>query len=214
VTKGDIVICGCCAAPFVQPRNRPSLFCSRGCGAKHAMQVRYSGPRMFEHFWDFVDKSGDCWLWTAACNPHGYAQVMIDGSPKRVHRLAWESVNGAIPSGMQVLHHCDNPPCVRAESDPSISHLFLGTVRDNSHDALRKGRLRPPPPRRGEDGTGAKLTWGDVEAIRSRPGPLAPLASRFGVNITTISRILQGKTWVTPPVRWLAETGRITEMSD
>lgn len=37
----------------------------------------------------------------------------------------------------QALHRCDEPLCVRPD------HLFLGTARDNTRDALAKGRLRP-----------------------------------------------------------------------
>jgi hypothetical protein len=40
---------------------------------------------------------------------------------------------------MQVLHHCDNPPCINPK------HLRLGTVEDNVYDALRKGRMKKPP---------------------------------------------------------------------
>lgn len=48
--------------------------------------------------------------------------------------MAWEHYVGPIPDGVDVLHHCDNPPCVRPD------HLFLGTARDNVGDMLAKGR--------------------------------------------------------------------------
>ncbi len=46
---------------------------------------------------------------------------------------------GEIPSGMDVLHPCDNPACC----DPA--HLFLGTQQDNIDDMVAKGRNRPHP---------------------------------------------------------------------
>src|SRR6185436_8652420 len=50
--------------------------------------------------------------------------------------IAWTEANGPIPNGMQVLHRCDNPPCVNP------AHLFLGTQTDNMRDMTAKGRRR------------------------------------------------------------------------
>jgi hypothetical protein len=75
------------------------------------------------------------------------------------HRVAWELATGEpVPSGMDVLHTCDNPPCARNDEPgvyfirgiyrPRFGHLWLGTNLDNIIDRVEKGRSwnrRPPP---------------------------------------------------------------------
>jgi hypothetical protein len=56
----------------------------------------------------------------------------------KTHRAAWLVTYGPVPEGMCVLHSCDNPPCCRPD------HLFLGTLKENSEDRDRKGRLVTP----------------------------------------------------------------------
>lgn len=90
-----------------------------------------------ERLWEKVDKTGDCWVWTGYVNDDGYGRFSEGGHQGRkvmVHRVAWELLHGSVPKGMQVLHSCDNPPCVKGE------HLFLGTQADNVHDMVAKGR--------------------------------------------------------------------------
>ena len=82
-----------------------------------------------------VEIPAGCHEWTGPRVPRGYGMVH-DGRGRKVytHRLAWELAHGAIPEGMQVCHHCDNPPCC------DVSHLFLGTSADNHADMSAKGR--------------------------------------------------------------------------
>jgi hypothetical protein len=77
-----------------------------------------------------------CIEWKKHCFWHGYGAEW-DPKTKKVkyaHRLAWQRVNGPIPNGMMVLHHCDNPPCINVE------HLYLGTQKDNMRDRKVRGR--------------------------------------------------------------------------
>lgn len=89
-------------------------------------------------FWSKVNKHGPrvgrlsrCWVWLGGCDRDGYGYFHLTRSRSiRAHRYAW----GDVPEGKQVLHRCDNPPCVRR------SHLFLGTQEDNQQDMAAKGR--------------------------------------------------------------------------
>jgi hypothetical protein len=93
-------------------------------------------------FWRFVRKGDGCWEWTGgrtAAGWHGRFAVKATRPAVIVmaHRFSWELHYGPIPDGMEVCHHCDNPPCGRPD------HLFLGTHADNMRDAGNKGRTGP-----------------------------------------------------------------------
>lgn len=165
-----------------------------------------------ERFWSKVNREGPvhptlgtpCWEWTASrFKSGGYGQYMLDGKPQRAHRVAWSMVNGEFPSDLRVLHHCDNPRCVRAETDPAVSHLFLGTTADNAADMAAKGRASrlgcggSQP--RGETASNVLLTEQQVGEIRAAYVPWKvtqrDLASRYGVAQTTISGVLNRYSW-------------------
>lgn len=86
-------------------------------------------------FLSLVDRRDDsCWIWRGGTNGLGYGQFRMNWRVWASHRLMWTLAYGFEPIGLDVLHHCDNPPCVNPE------HLFLGTDQDNSLDMHKKGQ--------------------------------------------------------------------------
>lgn len=88
------------------------------------------------NFWNKVSIGDGCWEWIAAKAPFGHGQFWIKKRQTMVEtsRVAWWLKKGEIPDTICVLHHCDNPACVR------LSHLYLGTKRDNALDRSARGR--------------------------------------------------------------------------
>lgn len=160
-----------------------------------------------QRFWSKIDKSGECWVWTAYRLPSGYGQISIKKKLYLASRVSYAIAHGVLPDHLHVCHHCDNPPCVRPD------HLWLGTDKDNHQDMIRKGRdlvgERNPMygkrrtwdcnPAYGERHPGAKLTWETVDAIRSlyRAGGITQtdLGKIYGVGQTLIGKVVRNEGW-------------------
>jgi hypothetical protein len=117
----------------------------------------------------------ECWLWTGSINNHGYGQIRANGKLEYAHRTSYRLHVGSIPDGMCVLHRCDVPRCVNP------SHLFLGTMAQNTADALSNNRLCS-----GERHPGSKLTDKEVALIRSSQDSQTGLARQHGVSRSLI----------------------------
>src|SRR3972149_1210769 len=81
-----------------------------------------------------IPESG-CWIWEGAINEDGYGRFVINR--KKIvgaHRKSYQAFIGQIPSGMHVLHSCDQPSCVNPK------HLFLGNQDINNKDCMKKRR--------------------------------------------------------------------------
>lgn len=88
-----------------------------------------------ERFWNKVDKSGECWLWTGTTDgTFGYGILRRNGKLYRAHRWLFIQLNNCEPEA--VLHTCDNPPCVNP------AHLVGGTRSENNTDRHKKGRTK------------------------------------------------------------------------
>jgi len=88
----------------------------------------------FEKYVEPEPMSG-CFLWVGGTNPVGYGRFWGgQGRMVYAHRFAYEQAHGPIPVGKDVLHSCDNPPCV------SLHHLRAGSASENQKDAVQRGR--------------------------------------------------------------------------
>lgn len=144
--------------------------------------MRTGRPResLSERFWSKVQKGDGCWEWTGARHSFGYGWINRPGrgnGKMMAHRLSWELHFGPVAGGRGVLHHCDNPCCVRPD------HLFLGSQSDNVRDMWRKGRARVP--RALEHPRAIAITW------RDRTQTITDWASELGIDIRTLANRLK-----------------------
>lgn len=123
-------------------------------------------PNTEADFWARVVKEDGCWRWVGAIDRGGYGRFTVRRRAIRAHRYAWEAVNGPVPTGLCVCHHCDNPRCVRPD------HLFVGTYADNNRDRDAKGRTARGL-RSGAHTMPWRRTFGDRNGLRKDPSRAA-----------------------------------------
>lgn len=187
--------CAHCQSPFALhwPTSR-QRYCSVACkneGASGTPEAR---------FWANVHRSEHgCWLWVGSRTVHGYGRF----KHKRVHYFAHRyslglAIGRKLGPGEQANHRCDNRLCVNPD------HLYAGTQKDNIRDAMERGRMslqRPGFPRHVARGTANPRAKLDPEAVRRIRRLRASgwtqqrIADDVGVWQTTVSHVLQGKTW-------------------
>lgn len=161
------------------------------------MRKQQSCRTLAERFWEKVDKSGDCWVWTANCtrDRNGKKQYGLISAGRRgegmlyAHRVSWELHFGPVPEDLRVLHRCDNPQCVRPD------HLFVGTQADNMADMVAKGRRDRYGPLPGV-GAKSKLTRRQIAGLRRDAETCShqAVAVKYGVCVSTVRNIVLGLT--------------------
>lgn len=140
-------------------------------------------------FWAGVRRGPpeECWEWQKF-KSGGYGLLKGEGrSNLYAHRYSFAIHNGPIPSGLVVMHSCDNRACVNP------AHLSLGTHQDNVADKVSKNRQ----PRGSLTGQ-AKLTEQQIPTIRRLLAcgmAEREVASTYHVCQATINMIKHNKIW-------------------
>lgn len=139
-----------------------------------------------ERFWKYVRKTPMCWVWVGVRHGKGYGQITMGRTTVKAHRVSYEIHHGSIPDGLQVMHACDNPPCVNPD------HLSVGSNRDNMRQRAERGRTA-----REFQIPQTKLSDAEVCAIRTKYSlggtTHRRLAIEFGVSHPTITNIINHK---------------------
>lgn len=130
-----------------------------------------------KRFWDKVDKSGECWIWTAAKDSGGYGQFFFEGKNIKAHRVSFYLTNGYWPN--HTRHTCDNPPCVNP------NHLLSRTRKENNDDIYKRER-----------NSGIKAA--EVKAIRNLPMTrtiIADVSKAYNISEPAARNIIDGTVW-------------------
>jgi len=64
-------------------------------------------------FFEKVDKTGECWLWTGTLTSKGYGRFYIHSKRYRAHRWSYERFASEIEDGLTIDHLCKNKACVK-----------------------------------------------------------------------------------------------------
>jgi hypothetical protein len=124
-----------------------------------------------------VDPDTACTGWLGGKDQDGYPMFWYEGKTERASRALWKLIYGGIPEGLIVRHKCDNPACL------NLDHLELGTHKENTGDALERGRMQGP----------VKVTEekkAQILSMRRQGISLASIAQQLNISVSSLYNYL------------------------
>ena len=181
------IICKTCQKEF-STKYKTAKYCCYPC-------AKPNDPNKL--FWSKVDKNdpSGCWIYKGCVDKNGYGRVVFDRKADKAHRLSWKLLRGEIPSGMSVLHSCDNPPCCNPD------HLSIGTTKENIWDCCRKNRRVQRRPRSVED---PEIVYQIREDFDSQKYRMKFLVEKYGLKESVIRNIGRRLSWAYLPEKGMS----------
>lgn len=87
-------------------------------------------PEVIERFWSKVEKTSDCWNWTAA-KSEGYGHFSYMKKWYQAHRVAYLLMRGELPKGLVADHLCRNRSCVNPNHIEFVT-IWVNTLRGDT----------------------------------------------------------------------------------
>lgn len=119
-----------CSVPECQTQSHARGFCNvhylRKLKDGSLKPLKKLKPPPEERFWDFVDKTATCWLWTGRTDRDGYGAFCANYNDYRAHRYAYIQLVGDIPQDLVIDHLCRVRNCVNP------SHMEPVTMTTNT----------------------------------------------------------------------------------
>lgn len=129
-----------------------------------------------ERFWEKVEKTDGCWIWTSSITPRGYGQFSLNNYPHYAHRLSLEMKLGRpIGEGLQAAHEplvCHTRACVNPD------HLREATNAENAADRYTDGTTRQ-----------RQMTDDQIRAIRADQRVQRVIAEEYGISRSFVAAI-------------------------
>lgn len=139
----------------------------------------------------YTENDNECWECFSHSkkggNNNSYVSIRAYGKQTYLHRESYRTYNGEIPSGMVIMHTCDNPKCCNPK------HLKIGTHKDNVDDKVSKNRHTF-----GETNGMCKLKKEEVLQIleyKKMGNTEQKISELIKTSKSNVHNILSGKTW-------------------
>ena len=124
---------GLCATHYQQRRQGREL---RPLRPLRPYKRRPHGMSDADWFWARVNKTADCWEWTAGKTSGGYGELRMHGTMKYAHRVSYSLAHGEVPDAVEIDHQCRNRACVNPSHMRAVSRKQnaenLGLAANNS----------------------------------------------------------------------------------